>query len=348
MSDQLDVGDSRADAARRSRLLTVKLRALMGDRGHDPEAFTFVDVATGTLAHDGAGRGWALIDGDATGRLGGVLARAHKAGVATLDVVADDGGDVLARRVAETSLDVTVHRSAGRDLVAVDAAPVVAPVDPEPAALDAAAPLTELGVDVVVEHGVVTGEIAGLEIARVVADDAGGGYRLESGVGRYDREASTMLDAVRDPGEALTSVVATVRLHRHGDARPHVLNRLARERWLRAAVLAEPGLVDAADLAPVEGSRARDNLIDPFPAAAMGVDGDGRGVVVVCSVGVDPELVPEGADVRHRAETLGWVGPDADLVLVVPPRDHYPLTDALAGALRRPARIVELDGPWPS
>lgn len=325
----------------------------MAESGVDPDGFSFVDAANGTLGHDGAGRGWALIDGDASGQLGGVLVRVHKTGITSLDVVADVGGDVLARRVAEFALDVSVHRSSGRSLAPVAAAGVAALVDPEPSALAAAAPLTELGVDVVVEHGVVTGEIAGLEVARVVAEHAGPdgapaeGHRLECGVGRYDREASTMLEAMRDPHEALTSVVATVRLHRHADARPHVLNRLARERWLRWAVLGDPGLVGAADLAPVEGSRPRDNLLDPFPAAAMGVDADGRPMVVLCSVGVDPELVPEGADVRRRAEALGWVGPDAELVLVVPPRDHYPLTDALAASLRRPARIVELDGPWP-
>jgi hypothetical protein len=62
-------------------------------------------------------------------------------------------------------------------------------------------------------------------------------------------------------------------------------------------------------------------------------------VVVVCSVGIDLDLVPFAADAR-----LALLGRDADagLVIAVPERDAHAATKALAAALRRPAEIVPL------
>ena len=46
----------------------------------------------------------------------------------------------------------------------------------------------------VVEHGVVTGEVRGLEVCRVVDDrTTGDGVRLEVGVGAHDREAFAII-----------------------------------------------------------------------------------------------------------------------------------------------------------
>ena len=75
----------------------------------------------------------------------------------------------------------------------------------------------------------------------------------------------------------------------------------------------------------------------PWPAAATGVAADGSPLVVVCSVGVDLDLVPAAADARLVD------GRAARLVLAVPPRDRHPVTEALAGALAQPADVVAVD-----
>ena len=62
---------------------------------------------------------------------------------------------------------------------------------------------------------------------------------------------------------------------------------------------------------------------------------DGAPVVVVCSVGIDLDLVPFAADARHAL-----AGPDARLVLAVPERDVHPVTRELAARLAEPAEVV--------
>jgi hypothetical protein len=66
------------------------------------------------------------------------------------------------------------------------------------------------------------------------------------------------------------------------------------------------------------------------------------GVVVVCSVGVDLDLVPAAADARLALDPL------AALVLVVPERDDHPVTRSLAERLTRPATIETISGDWRS
>ena len=237
-----------------------------------------------------------------------------------------------ARRALAFERAPTVWRIDGRALSEATAAPYPAARMPAPEALAAAGVLREVGVDVIVEHGEVLGEILGLEMARVVVDEHGA--RVEVGVGRHDREAFAMLHGDVPTAAALASVVDTVRRHRTLGSPPHPLNRLASERWLRGLVIAEPGLVGAVELSPVEPTTPRISVKDAAPAAAVGVDAAGRSIVVVCSTGIDLDLVPAAADIR-----LGHA-PDARLVLVVPERDAHPVTLALAAALRRPAKVV--------
>jgi hypothetical protein len=186
----------------------------------------------------------------------------------------------------------------------------------------------------------VLAELDGLEVGRVVrAED--GRWSLEVGVGKHDREASVLMGALRSPDEAIRNVVAVVAAHRTATARPHLLNRLARPRWLRAKVLAGPAVVGAVSLAPLEPPTPRANLVDPAPALAAGVRPDGSPIVVACLVGVDLEAVPTAADARDR------VAPDAELVLVGPARDQYPPLHRLVELLERPGRLVAVEGDWP-
>jgi len=184
------------------------------------------------------------------------------------------------------------------------------------------------GADPVVEHGRLIGEVAGLEVCRVERGDDGA-WRLAIGVGRFDREAHELIR-----GDTLADVVRVVQQHRVESDEPHPLKRWAAGRFLRWRVLREPSLVGADHLAPMAPTVEPPDLRVSWPAPASGIDLDGQPVVVVCSVGVDLDLVPAAADARILD------GRDARLVLAVPERDAHPVTIALAAALAQPAEIV--------
>jgi hypothetical protein len=113
------------------------------------------------------------------------------------------------------------------------------------------------------------------------------------------------------------------------------MTSVGRERWLRSIVVAHPELVGATALTPVEPPMPRDDLRAMSIAPAIG-----DGIVVACSVGVYPDLVPSAADARAQH------APDAELVLVVPAAEAVPTTHRLARALTRPARVVTVSADW--
>ena len=189
------------------------------------------------------------------------------------------------------------------------------------------------GVQPVVEHGVLRGDVLGLEVARLVDDEAQG-WRLAVGVGDHDRHARQEMKPDEDPGAALDQVVALVQEWRTSGARLHPANTLAPERWLRSVVAARPHLAGAADLVPLAPPVERTDLRHRSPAPAAGTDLDGRAVVVVCSTGVDIDLVPAAADSRLLD------GRAARLVIVVPEGDDHPVTRRLADRLEDPPDIV--------
>jgi hypothetical protein len=65
-------------------------------------------------------------------------------------------------------------------------------------------------------------------------------------------------------------------------------------------------------------------------------------VVVVCSTGVDVDLVPVAADARLAFDR------SARLVIAVPEGDDHRVTVALAAALEDPAEIVTVSRDWPT
>jgi hypothetical protein len=89
---------------------------------------------------------------------------------------------------------------------------------------------------------------------------------------------------------------------------------------------------------------ARRNLKDPVPCVAHGEDAPGAAVIVVCSVGVELDLIPYAADARSAVLAAGQRDRDGDrLVVVTPARDRIALTEELAGLLRRPVELASLD-----
>ncbi|MBW3668250.1 MAG: hypothetical protein KY443_03460 [Actinobacteria bacterium] len=274
-----------------------------------------------------------LVEGSSARRaLGGALAWGRKHGVAALHVVVEDAeaAGVLARRAALFgSPAVTVSVVDGTSLR--PAVPAPPPEQPSLAAADAElAPLiVQAGADPVVEHGVLRGEVRGLEVCRVVDG------RLQVGVGKHDREAHLLMHSDRPPVEALADAVRLVSEVRTPDGPPHEMRRLGAERWLRIVVCRRPELVGVDRLEPVPPPVPRGDLRLPAPAPAVGDD-----VVVVCSVGIDTDLVPTAADARLT------YAPAARLVLVVPQADDHPLTRALAASLRVPAEVVTVPDDW--
>lgn len=285
---------------------------------------------------------------DMPGRsLGPALIWAERAAVSALHLLVDSSGPELARRAGAFVRAPRVWTIEGRSLA--PARPATAPSeDPCPAGLDdMAALIRSAGATAVVEEGVLRAHVLGLEVARVSM--AEGAPRLEVGVGRHDRAAHQMAHRDDDPAAVLTRAASEVARHRAASRPVHPANQLAPEAWLRAVLVGRPQAAGCASLAPfgpaaVLGSRS--------PSAAFGLDGDGRPVVVVCSTGVDPDLVPWAADVRFLVPPSGsgpaGSGETARLVLALPEGDAHPAALALAGALRRPAEVRVVAPEWRS
>lgn len=275
---------------------------------------------------------WVLGDGLGPSVLGPALSIALKAGdFDRLVVITDEAADaaVIARRATYFATPSTIDVASVTDtsLTFCEAS------GPE-LGLQASQNLgfeVPDGVDVVVEHGVTSFEVLGLEIGRM--ED---GF-LVVGVGKHDREGHRMANPDQDPLAALAGVAARVRKERTWDAPGGAMTSISRERWLRSIVVSNPDLVGLPALTPVEPPLPRTDLRDVSIAPAVG-----DGVVVAFSVGVDPDLVPSAADVRALRQ------PDAELVLVVPAADNMPNTQRVAAALKQPARIVSIPDTWPS
>ncbi|HEX4865952.1 MAG TPA: hypothetical protein VFV02_17920, partial [Acidimicrobiales bacterium] len=190
------------------------------------------------------------------------------------------------------------------------------------------------GVEPVLEHGVLRGEVLGLEVARVI------GGQLVVGVGRHDRNARAEMRPGEDLGSALDEAVAAVRAWRRPEAQRHPANTLARSRWLRSVVVARPELVGASSLETVAPPMPWFDLPEAGAAPCAGRLADGSPVVVVCSVGIDLDLVPTAADCRLI------YGPLGNLVIAVPDGDDVPVNRRLAAALARPAKVVTVPKGW--
>ena len=284
----------------------------------------------GGAARSAGAQGWLLIESDPSRALGKAMAWGRQHGLHDVHLFVEDAAGVLARRAALFSNPPTIWWLRGAELYATDPEPFPATRTthdtPELRLL-----LENAGLEVVIEHDHVAGELRGLEVARV----AGG--RLEVGVGEADRELTAMLHGDLAPADALDRVVAIVQEHRRPEAPPHPLNQLVPERWLRWTLRNDPGRLGLDRLEPAPSPRPRAGLRERDIACATAAD-----AVVVCSVGVDLDLVPAAAEARLALQE------DARLLLVVPERDDHPVTRALANRLKHPAEVVALSGDWRS
>lgn len=279
-----------------------------------------------------------LVEAATERSLGGVLAWALRYQAGRVDLLADTSepiASVLSRRAQAFTLPITVWRVVPPSLREV----VPAGFSPPPPLPLGDAPLAQVlrhaGVEPVVEFGVLTGEVLGLQVARVIDG------RLEVGVGSQDRAFHRDLEPDRAPEDVLAEVVALVRRFRTPDGSAHLANALAGERWLRRVLVARPDLVGAGWLAPLPPAVPRGDLRTSTAAMAAGVDTAGAPIVVAASTGIDLDLVPEAADARRASGLV-----DARLVLAVAPADDHPRTRQLAALVRPPAEVVTVPAGW--
>lgn len=322
------------DPTRRARLNALKLGALVRDHvgavDGQPDEFG----AGAALARDG--EVWVLLDERAESRFGAALVWATRRSATRLHLVVDEGdtAGLLARRAAYVTVPTSVWQVEGRALVPATVSPLPppAPVDARLLAFDAL--IREGGAEPIVEHGVLTGEVDGLEVCRAVIDPFTDAARLEVGIGAHDREAFQLLHGDRPTADALRHVVEYVAAYRFPGASPHALNRLAGERALRRRLVASPGLIGARELAIAAPPLPRLNVKDPTQCFATGVDADGTPLVVAVAVGGDLDLPLAGAEAR-----VVFGDPTARLVLAVPARDAGPLLAAVAATVQGGAEI---------
>ncbi len=346
-----DVPGSSDGDDRHSRLLGMKLRALVVEHlGREPDS---VDIgafpAGAALVADGAA--WVLIDGPAARSLGGALAWAVRRRTASLNVIAESHTGLLARRAARLAFPVSIWFAQERTLLPAVAEPLPEPPEPSAAHLAFSEMIESAGATPNAEHGVVFGEVRGLEVCRVVDEPTTGhiaemgdvdpaalaaalvddGILLEVGVGANDREAFRLLHGDIPTPEALAVVVEAVADHRSPEAPQHPLNRLGQERYLRWHLEQHPELVGMQRVEPAQPPLPRANLKDPIPCVATGVGPDGRSHAIVCSVGVDLDLVGFVADVQATT--------DDPVIVVLKERDRMPIAQDLLGLLAAPVDV---------
>ncbi|MGB0113505.1 MAG: hypothetical protein WBP59_09820 [Ilumatobacteraceae bacterium] len=345
-------------AERRSRQLGMQLRALVVEHLDEPELDADVGGYPGGAALVAGDVAWVLIDGPAGRSLGGALAWALRHDATELHLVASADTGSLARRAARLRFPVTVWFAEGRTLLPAVAEPLAPADPPSPEHLALCELIEQAGAVPNVEHGVVFGEVRGLEVCRVVdeptvghiaelgdvglaLDDGPEGRvdavdrsitHLEVGVGANDREAFRLLHGDIPTVEALAGVVDAVVAHRSDDAPQHPLNRLGQERFLRWRLEQDPSLVGLATVAPAQPPSPRPNLKDPIPCVAVGTDADGETVTVVCTFGVDLDVVGYVADVFETAP--------GRVVVAAPERDLLPIMRELLGQLSAPVDVV--------
>ena len=331
------------EAERRGRLIALKLRALVRDHIGDDSVPEAEGIGIGAALRHGDAA-WVLLDDRPEQRLGAALAWALRAGARSLDVIAESGSGIIARRAGEFEFPIRVWTTDGRALVAVDAEPVVEPAIVPTHHLEFSDLIVAGGAVPTIEHGVLFGEVRGLEVCRVVDDEAMGVTRLEVGVGAHDREAFQMMHGDVPTVDSLARIVDAVLGHRSEGASPHPLNRIGVERFMRWRLEEHPELVDAASVVHAQPPVPRPNLKDVVPCVASGLTNTGEHLTIVCSAGVDLDLIPYAADARLATLAAApGVGGGTRLVLVVPSRDRIRVTDEIAGQLSQSVEFVSLD-----
>ncbi len=328
------MSDAEQRSAQRQALAGARLRALAGAFGLEPTDPGV--IPNGAVGRDGT-TVIAVIDDDHERSLGAVALWAGRAPTDRIVICTDDHGPDLARRAAALTTPAEVHLFDGPTTTPVEASGVPAAPVLDDGHRAWAGRFAAAGATPVDDHGRLVAEVRGLEMARTEPDPAGG-VAIEIGVGRADREIHGMLDAGSDVDEVLRQTVGIVEGFRVAGG-THPLHRVARARWLRSLVLADPTLI-GLDVAgePLPPLRSTDTVLVTEPAAALFTPDDAPSVLVACTVGFDPDLGPELADLVERSLARR-------VIVVCPPRDERLVRRAL-DVVTVDADVVAVAEPW--
>lgn len=320
----------------REQLLAVKLAALVRDHHADPVVLHPGEFGGGAALMTGTSA-WVLLDDRPERGLGAAMAWALRQNATEVNLLAERDAGMLARRSVGWNPPVHVWQITDRvlQLAAAEPLPVTLTLPSSHAEFESW--IRDAGADPIVEHGVLRGEVDGLEVCRVVTDPHTNAVRLEVGVGAHDREAFQLLHGDRPTGEALADVVGSVREHRRPGAIRHPLNLLAQERALRAKLIADPSLICATHVAPVAPPIPRANVKDAVPCVAQATIASHQ-VTVVCSTGVDLDVVPFAVDAMAASGTN-------ECLIVLPTRDALDIQYRLAAAAPGSIAVTPLATP---
>ena len=324
-----------ADLDRRSRLLSIKLRslvrehlALASDLEGTNESFA---LGASFLTVDAV---WVLIDGDASRSLGPVLARTSQF-ERHVNLLVENNSGLLARRASLFDVDISVWHVDDHTITRAIAEPHIVSASATDAHLSFVDIIESSGADALVEHGVVVGEVRGLEMCRVVDDVTTGDVRLEVGMGRHDREAFTMIHGELPTAQAMRQVIDAVLPHRTEGADSHPFNQFGVERLSRWKAIKDPSSIGFSTLAPADPPVLRTNVKDSVPCIAIGLTGAKRLSTAVFVHGVDLDCVSFAVDAASRLGTQ-------DVTIVVRRRDVIASIERLANMASIHVRLAYL------
>jgi len=325
------------DESRLAAVRSAKLGALVADlTGTPPDAQIQAASESAIVACLVGDRAFVLAD--AISDLGPAWHWFARQDAAMLTVLAESGvAEDLARRASLVNADIEIMAVAAASARPADVAP--SPTVPEISdeLWRTAAVIADTGARVVDDNGRLTGEVRGLEVARVEPDDhALGSPRIQVGVGQADRELHGYVHGHLDDQDRLRRAVEVVLQHRRAGAALHPLTRLARPRWIRSELLSNPAAIGLTDLEPQAPVRPTAGVFDREPATAYSRPDR---VTVVCSAGVDLDLLPEAVDVRAR------IDPESRLILALPSRDVALATGSLLESVPN-SEVRAVTPPW--
>jgi hypothetical protein len=324
-----------ADIDRRSRLLSIKLRSLVREHlglASDPdgtnESFA---LGAGFLAADAT---WVLIDGEASRALGPVLAWTSQF-ERHANLLVENNAGLLARRASLFDADITVWHVDDHTITRAIAEPHIVSASASDAHLSFVDIIEASGADALIEHGVVVGEVRGLEMCRVVDDATTGDVHLEVGMGRHDREAFTMIHGELPTAQAMRQVIDAVLPHRTEGADSHPFNQFGVERLSRWKAIKDPSTIGFSTLAPADPPVLRTNVKDSVPCVAIGLTGAKRLSTAVFVHGVDLDCVSFAVDAASRLGTQ-------DVTIAVRRRDVIASIERLANMASIQVRLAYL------
>lgn len=322
------------DAERRSRLLSLKLSALIGQQlGVDASSYAAETCGLGSavISEDAV---WILVEGDASRSLGPAIAWSSKYS-RPLHLVVENHSEVLARRASGITLPVSVWQIEDTRMRPAVTQPHPEKVSAPVSHIEFISLIADAGAEPLEEWGVVTGEVRGLEICRVVDDSLTGVARVEVGIGVHDRETFALVHQDRSIEESIASVVEIVGVHRVVGAPFHPYNHMAPERFARWRAMRAPSTLGFASLTPVDPPERRTNVKDSVPCVALGEDASGISTAVVFVHGIDLDVVPFAVDAAMKHVC-------ARVMIVARPQDVVPSVRKMAEATTLPMTFATL------